>query len=635
MTQLTSLQLIAGAYLANNSGIQLNSALSNNLSSYDSTTVIDSLKQVYSNIGVLDAATISSLTVLGANICPALSDTTPNAYAANIGLFFGNAALGNSTQGFSGLVANVGNTFLGNGDDSIFTQIFSSAQGYIISTNNYILSTKNSNSWLSQSFTNMNNLITGSLSEVNLAFSAFGSDLARCGQLINLANIDNFGSPLALCQQLDNIAAVTPTINFGLSAAGYDIDVVTNPPTTLQAYLQLEKTLYEIFTQIKGTDLAQVLDILDVTTANITTMADLLNIIKIFPNSYSSLTVKTVEGLRGLYIPGTQTINSLLKTELPSYVLERFAELSVAIPADQALACQSFRASLLQIKNIKNISLPQLAAAFSSCETTRDLPLINDLTEPVPQSVIDYYSNTFETGSGVDGTLVIGDVIGVSAGFNFTDSFANTTSIIDTMTNAGSLANLITVYNRMANTVSGVYGDPTVGPVVIPSGIAAGTYTNGNDAFNTGLLPNAQSIITTVVSTNPSQTSQLNSLWVNMAANLVNQIDNVISANIDIGNLIANQRSSVLSFVSDLPSFGVDTQKFGTREYIESIADLSSLGGQAIIGCMREGKNNLLLSELGIGIDLTVPSVPTQAPIQANLLPSNYTESQAANLVIT
>ena len=87
--------------------------------------------------------------------------------------------------------------------------------------------------------------------------------------------------------------------------------------------------------------------------------------------------------------------------------------------------------------------------------------------------------------------------------------------------------------------------------------------------------------------------------------------------------------------MSDLPSFGVDTQKFGTREYIESIADLSSLGGQAIIGCMREGKNSLLLSELGIGIDLAVPSVPTQVPVQANLLPSNYTESQAANLVIT
>jgi hypothetical protein len=635
MTQLTSLQLIAGASLANNSGIQLNSALSNNIDTYTDTTVINSLKQVYSNIGVLDTATIDSLKILGANICPALSDTTPNAYAANIGLFFGSAALGNNTQGFTKIVTDVGNYFLGNGDASIFTQIFSSAQGYIVSTNNYILSVKNSNSWLSESFTNMNNLITGSLSEVNLAFADFSNDLANCGQLINLANIDNFGSPVALCQQLDNIAAVVPTINLSLAEAGFETDIILNPPTSLQAYLQLEKILYNIFRKIQGAELAQVLALFEVTTPNIISMADLLNITKIFPDSYSSLTVKTVEGLRGLYLPGTQTVNSLLKTELPSYVLERVAELSVAIPADQALACQAFRTSLLQIKNIKNITLPQLALAFSNCETTRDLPLVNDLTEPVPQSVVDFYNTTFETGSGVDGTLVIGDIIGVSAGFNFTDSFANTTSIINTMTASGVLANLITVYDRMANTVSGVYGDPTAGPVVIPAGIASGLYANADVAFNTGLLPNAQSIITTVVSTSPTESDQLNDLWINMGADLVNQLDNVTSANIDIGNLIPNQRSSVLSFVSDLTNFGIDTQKFGTREYIEAISDLNSLGGQAIIGSMREGKNNLLLSELGISTDSTVPNTPTQAPVQANLLPSNYTESQAANLVIT
>jgi hypothetical protein len=120
-----------------------------------------------------------------------------------------------------------------------------------------------------------------------------------------------------------------------------------------------------------------------------------------------------------------------------------------------------------------------------------------------------------------------------------------------------------------------------------------------------------------------------------MAANLVSQNNNLIAASVDIANLIPDQRSSVLSFVTDLPSYGIDTQQFGNREFIEAIANLNSLGGQAIIGCMREGKNIITLNEVGVGINLTIPSTPTTVPVEANLIPSNYTESQAANLVIT
>jgi hypothetical protein len=614
MSQLTSLQMIAGAELANNQGIQLNSNLSNNINAYTQTTVISSLKSVYANISSanLSNVTIESLEVVGSNICPALSDTTPSAYAANIGLIFGNTVFGNSEQGFSGIVADVGNYFLGNGDSSLFSQIFSGAQGYIIGTNDYILANKNSNTWLGPSFTNMNNLITGSLSEVNLAFSVFGQDLAKLGLLINLDNLDNLGSPLALCQQLSNVAQVIPSINLYLVVAGLDVDIITQPPTNVQELLQLEKLLYTVFKEIKGQDLAQVLDLLDVSLTGLQSMADLLDPVKIFPNSYQTLTVK-----------------------LPTFIVERADELSVVIPPDQALACQALRASLQQIKNINNLVLPQLATAYLNCETTKDLTLINELTQPVPQSVVDFYNSAFETGSGVDGTLTIGDMMGVSAGFNFNNLMSNSTTVIDQLTADNLLGNLLTVYSRMANTVNGVYGDPVTGPVVIPAGIAAGTYTSADDAFGNALIPNAQSIITAVTVASPTETDLLNSYWTSMAANLVSQNNNLIAASVDIANLIPDQRSSVLSFVTDLPSYGIDTQQFGNREFIEAIANLNSLGGQAIIGCMREGKNIITLNEVGVGINLTIPSTPTTVPVEANLIPSNYTESQAANLVIT
>jgi hypothetical protein len=50
-------------------------------------------------------------------------------------------------------------------------------------------------------------------------------------------------------------------------------------------------------------------------------MADLLNPVKIFPNSYQSLTVRTSVGLRAVYIDAVGTVNSNLLKYLPNYVL--------------------------------------------------------------------------------------------------------------------------------------------------------------------------------------------------------------------------------------------------------------------------------------------------------------------------
>jgi hypothetical protein len=74
-------------------------------------------------------------------------------------------------------------------------------------------------------------------------------------------------------------------------------------------------------TQIQGQDLNQILNLLKITTSGIDTMADLLNPVKLFPNSYQSLTVVTSGGLRAIYINSEGTVNSNLRDELPSYVV--------------------------------------------------------------------------------------------------------------------------------------------------------------------------------------------------------------------------------------------------------------------------------------------------------------------------
>jgi hypothetical protein len=187
----------------------------------------------------------------------------------------------------------------------------------------------------------------------------------------------------------------------------------------------------------------------------------------------------------------------------------------------------------------------------------------------------------------------------------------------------------------MADTVNGVYGDAITGPVVIPAGIAAGTYANADVAFDTALIPNAESLINSVVSANSVAANILNDNYITMANLLIDQNQNLLAADVDIANLIPEQRSSILGFVTELPTLGLDTDQYSYRQFFESVANIDSLGGQAVIGCMREGVNTQILNDAGIGVDTVIPAVYTVVPVQANLIPSTYSESQAANLVIT
>ena len=172
--------MIAGSVLSNNQGVAIATNFTNAISSYTSTTLLTPLFGALGNSSAanLSNATLLSLETMAANSCPALADNTPSAYAPAIGNILGNAALGNSITGFTGVITNVGNTYLGNGSVSIFSQVFSGAQNYINQTNAFINTAVNSQTYLGSTFTSMNSLITGNLTDVNLALPAFGQDLA-------------------------------------------------------------------------------------------------------------------------------------------------------------------------------------------------------------------------------------------------------------------------------------------------------------------------------------------------------------------------------------------------------------------------------------------------------------------------
>jgi len=637
---LTPLQMIAGATLSNNNGVAIATTWTAAVGSYTGTNLISSyfsaVNAAYSNITAnISSNTLSNLVTFCSGTVPALADNTPAAYAA----------LGtNALSGFTGEVTSQGNGYLGNGDTSVLAQVFPAAQGYVLTANDYINSSINSQTYLGSTFTTMNSLITGNLSDVTLAMGTFGADLANLGQLIDLDNLGNFGSPAAVFQQLATLTNITPEINAALTQAGLDeasIDDLTNPSVNVDTNVQ--RLAYIGMQNITGTALEQVLAIFGVTTANIATMADLLNPVKIFPNSFPSLTVRTYNQdttsvLRAIYDNSQGTVNSKLLIYLPKFVLTlgnpndiTYERLSRVIPADQALANKAMQVSLQQIKNISTLSLVQLAAAFSGMETTRDLPLISALQQAVPASVAAYYSSAYATGSGPNGTLVITDLLGAAVGVPFTSDLTNVTTTINSMTTAGILGTLTVTYVRMKDTVDGVYNVGNT--VIIPAGPGAGTYGNVDLAL-TALISDASNTVTGIQSVYPTQSANLNANFNDMGASLVSENTNLALASIDIANLVAQGRSPVMSFVQSLPDYGVDTEKNGPSQFLEAVADLNTQGGQAIVACLREGRNAAALSAVNVGVDTNIPSTPATVPPQANLIPSTYSDAEAANLVV-
>jgi hypothetical protein len=632
--------MIAGATLSNNGGIAIANTWTAAVGSYTGTNLISSyfaaVNAAYSNATAnISNATLSSMVTFCSGTVPALADNTPAAYAG----------LGtNALSGFTGIVTSQGSSYLGNGNVTVLAQVFPAAQGYVITTNDYINTSINSQTYLGSTFTTMNSLITGNLTDVTLAMGTLGADLARLGQLIDLANLGNFGSPAAVFQQLSALTNITPEISAALTQAGLDeasIDNLTNPGVNVDTNVQ--RLAYIGMQNITGTALEQVLAIFGVTTANIATMADLLNPVKIFPNSFPSLTVRTYNQdttsvLRAIYDNSQGAVNSKLLIYLPKFVLTQgspnditYERLSRIIPADQALANKAIQVSLQQIKNISTLSLAQLAAAFSNMETTRDLPAISALQEAVPASVAAYYSSTYATGSGPNGTLVTTDLLGAAVGIPFTSDLNNVTTTINSMTTAGILGTLTVTYVRMKDTVDGVYNVGNT--VIIPPGPGVGTYGNVDSAL-TALISDASNTVSGIQSSYPTQSGNLNANFTDMGASLVSENTNLALASIDIANLVAQGRSPVMSFVQNLPDYGVNTEKNGPSQFLEAVADLNTQGGQAIVACLREGRNAAALSAVNVGVDTNIPSAPATVPPQANLIPSTYSEAEAAKLVV-
>lgn len=301
---LSPVQLQAAAALLQNQGLTNSPELQDQLDQYNALPTISLIRDTIANgSSVLANTTVATLQTLASNSCPALADSIPQAFVSpfppttSVNTPFAVTSPTSTNSGLSGMIELVVDRYLGNGDLSKFAQTLSAAQGYCVTTNVFINSAINAQTYLADTFTGMDNLITGDLTQVNLDTKNFGQDLYNLGEAISLVNLDNFGSPLALIQQIAKRAGITTPVIVALSQAGVNENIILNlGDPNIVVSDSVQKTMYSALSTITGNDLTQILNVLGVTTTGINSLADLLNPVKLFPNSYSTLTTPVCDG---------------------------------------------------------------------------------------------------------------------------------------------------------------------------------------------------------------------------------------------------------------------------------------------------------------------------------------------------
>lgn len=668
---VSPLQLTVFANLAQNQGLNpFPPALDTAIRNINATTVIANFLSAVSSYKSQTFATQSTLTSLlsiGDTVCPALGNSIPAApvgtypYLDSEYLINYLGAVDGSTidpSGFTNLIEQTCAAYLGNGDAGRFSQGFMAVQSYIASTNRYINSGVNANQYLGPLFSNMSDLTTANIASVSTDLPAFGVDLANQGNLWNMSQLDLYGTPAGLIQQISALAGIrgraipdlqNAMLSMGLTASNIadlvnDNRVGLNRPMglTQNEFDRLQLLAYNAMSMISGDALVQILDILGVTTPNITELTDLLNPVKMFPLSYASLQTPTPYGATPIF-DSTGAVNSSISPVVNSYLPTASGcdELGKIIPPANATANKAIQVALQQINNVPTTTLPRLANAvlgnannpwtitqpylantvvnvgapvpayyratadvpagvdindtaywtpttLGGLSTMADLPLIQAQTTPVDTSVTDYINTNMATGTGPNGTITTYDVLGLAIDSNDFAAQLNTAiTAINALQGAGSLNTLNTAYVNILSAA--------------------------NDAAVITQISAANAAIS-ALSADPNVTV-LNTAWCYMA-NLMNLSAKYTSqAGIDYFNLQPGDQNSIYSFSQNLPQYGLLTAAGDAAEFLENVADTTTLGGQAMIGVMREGRNTARLSAAGLYNVNQIPSDATIAPI--------------------
>ena len=334
-----------------------------------------------------------------------------------------------------------------------FCSSFMNAQAYIESTNPFIRISNRSTTFLEGTYSNMNDYSSFDITGVNLATATFGRDCITLGKAIDLSKLSKFGLPSTLLQVIYKNNAFTQSLTLALLSAGMTPDEavgiasggISNPTK------QQEQQIFGAFLVIVGIDLVDVTVPLNCKTKGLETLADLLDIKKMFPNSYLSMTVPMYNTTSAptnsktyypIYENGavssrlsnpnlTKQVGANIPVGTPPIVNGTTANIQIlpvgfdsylqdSIPEDIGVAAGAFAFSMLQIPNITNISFEKFAQVAASIEvTTVGLDQVNGTNVPVNTALAQQTYTKVALGSGPEGTYTMSDFYGCMSGLPY------------------------------------------------------------------------------------------------------------------------------------------------------------------------------------------------------------------------
>jgi hypothetical protein len=354
--------------------------------------------------------------------------------------------------------------------------------------------------------------------------------------------------------------------------------------------------VYQALSSITGSDLVQCLKILQCTTLGLSSLADVLDPQKLFPNSYLTITVTVSNTVYNVYI-ASNTINPLLPN--------LGSRLNGLIPPASGQAWLALQRDLDNIKGLENTTTLIAGKTMSTLETVTDLPLINDFTQYVPANTQAYWNSEFGMGTGPGNTVTAYDILGTAVGSPETGELSNVSGNLKYL----NFNSLLSVYSAMSNTLAGQYGN-TSGNIVIPPGTpGAGTYSNANVAFTTGLIPAGNSAIITIAQSNTQANTNLWTSWQTISYQLYRENDFLNISGIGLsGNLIANSDTATMGLISSLHNLGLNSQTGGYSDLLSNLATTATLYGQAVVASLREGRNIAKIDAIHVTLDAGLDS---------------------------
>lgn len=486
---------------------------------------------------------------------------------------------------------------LGDGDISKYTQLFVLADSTRQTLNATINTANNSENFMSMTFGGMTNLMTGNFSAISTNLSLLAQDCKNLGNLIDLQNIQYLGHPLALLKKLSDIAnGDLPIIGNRLVNAGVDAKILDFPDINDNKYLiTASRICYEQMKTIQGVELANIMKLFDIAITAVSgnreifavraeTMADLLDVKKIFPLSALTLTTSVDSQTIGIYDSNRVPNPNLLKSVLLDQIL----------PSDISRPNQALARSFLQVKNIQTQNLSSIANAIGSLEATDGIAAVSNFNKPVSSALVSEIVNKFTRSStnfikstGVKNTFTLTDFIGSPGGTIHSDQLAKINSVLPT-----AITDLLkSQWSSIKNSINAQSSIPGPSDPPLPSDFDIVELIQ-----NFRLQIQSSSKLTGIGSSLELMQQQIKREKINLAT---------AAGTVAFPILTSDNKSSVSSFAAQLGEYGKNNDLYNAAYCIEQLIE-SSEAGQTIIAAMREGRNSQMLQNLNIDLDNTI-----------------------------